>query len=366
LQRIFFLCNKVRNLGSAQRIFPEKKIETRNFVRLHQTSNMASNTFSATMSRALEISMTSFAEVMLGDAVKRLANKYGFNADEATEFLLSGGVHVKLPPLEKSKLPWCGSVDASCCKAIVKNAGLFTQCTSAALDGGWCKKCAKDVEKNGTPANGDVEARLVGDIMAYKVGKTEVKPYIEYMMKNGITREQVEEAVAAHGLTIDPRQFEKKKRGRKNTTPRTMAPAVESPHPGAAEDDQDDAEDEESVAVAVETVTTIDLGALHRERLERSAEAAKASLAAVAPVAPVVAVAPVAPVASVASVAPVAAVAPVTAVDPEEVEDDRPLTIKDINEMKKEDVHRVCAMHGINIDGKNILELKKALKATVK
>lgn len=296
------------------------------------------------MSRSLEISMTSFAEVMLGDAVKRLANKYGFNADEATEFLLSGGVHVKLPPLEKSKLPWCGSVDASCCKAIVKNAGLFTQCTSAALDGGWCKKCAKDVEKNGTPANGDVEARLAGDIMAYKVGKTEVKPYIEYMMKNGITRDQVEEAATAHGLTIDPRQFEKKKRGRKNTTPRTMAPAVESPHPGATEDAQDADEEDESVAVAVETVTTIDLGALHRDRLQRSTEAAKASL----------------------PLAALDAVASVDAVDPEEVEDDRALTIKEINEMKKEDVHRVCAMHGISIDGKNILELKKALKATVK
>jgi len=265
---------------------------------------------------------------MLTDAVERLASKYGFNPAEATEFLLSGGVHVKHPPLEKSKLPWCGSVDASCCKAITKNGGLFTQCTSAALEGGWCKKCAKDVEKNGTPANGDVEARLAGDIMAYKVGKTEVKPYIEYMAKNGITREQVDEAAAAYGLTIDPRQFEKKKRGRKNTTPRTMAPAVESPHPADGSEEED---------VIVETVTTVNLGELHRERLER------AKAAAAAPV-----------------------LAPLAAADPEEVEDDRALTIKEINEMKKEDVHRVCAMHGIAIEGKNILELKKALKATVK
>jgi len=278
--------------------------------------------FSVTMSRALTISMTTFAETMIADAVVRLASKYGFDPTEANEFLLSGGVHVKLPPLEKSKLPWCGSVDASCCKAIVKNGGLFTQCTSSPLDGGWCKKCAKDVEKNGTPANGDVEARLAGDIMAYKVGKTEVKPYIEYMVKNNITREQVEEAVQAHGLTIDPRQFEKKKRGRKNTTPRTMAPAVESPQP------EDDAP------------APIDLGALHRERLERSAAAA----AAKAP----------------------APVALTEVFDREEVEDDSALTIKEINEMKKEDVHRVCAMHGISIEGKNILELKKALKATVK
>lgn len=279
--------------------------------------------FSATMSRSLEISMTSFAEMMLVDAVKRLANKYGFDASEANDFLLSGGVHVKLPPLEKSKLPWCGSVDAACCKAIVKNGGLFTQCTSAPLDGGWCKKCAKDVEKNGTPTNGDVEARLTGDIMAYKVGKTEVKPYIEYMTKNGITREQVEESLQAHGLTIDPRQFEKKKRGRKNTTPRTMSPAVETPQPA------EDADSEE------ETVTTVNLAELHRARVERSKAAA----------------APAAPPAA----APAAA-----------AEEDKALTIKEINEMKKEDVHRVCEIHGIDIEGKNILDLKKALKATVR
>jgi len=306
------------------------------------------STFSATMSRALTISMTSFAETMLADAVQRLANKYGFDASEATEFLLSGGVHVKHPLLEKSKLPWCGSVDASCCKAIVKNGGLFTQCTSSPLEGGWCKKCAKDVEKNGTPTNGDVEARQVGDIMAYKVGKTEVKPYIEYMMKNNITREQVEEAATTYGMTIDPRQFEKKKRGRKNTTPRTMAPAVESPHP-SAEPDPEAPDGELREEVLVETVTTLDLGALHRERLER----AKASSASVpAPV-----------------LAPVPVPAPAPAIDREEVEDDlahnTALTIKEINEMKKEDVHRACATHGISIDGKNILELKKSLKARV-
>ena len=100
------------------------------------------STFSATMSRALNLSLTSFAETMLLDAVERLASKYGFDVTEANDFLMSGGVHVKLPPLEKSKLPWCGTVDHACCKAIVKNGGLFTQCTSGALDDGWCKKCA--------------------------------------------------------------------------------------------------------------------------------------------------------------------------------------------------------------------------------
>jgi hypothetical protein len=320
----------------------EKKIEMKYLISLHK-STMSSMPFSATMTNAFTISMTSFAETMLIDAVQRLANKYGFDASEANDFLLSGGVHVKQPLLEKSKLPWCGHVDSECCKAIVKNGGLFTQCTSSPLEGGWCKKCAKDVEKNGTPTNGDVEARKVGDIMEYKIGKTEVKPYIEYMVKNGITREQVEEAAATYGLTIDPRQFEKKKRGRKNTTPRTMAPSVETPHP-SADDPAEPADGELRVENLVETVTAVDLGALHRERVARASAAA-------------------APASALMTSAPLA---PLLPIDREVVEDDKALTIAEINGMKKDDVHRACAKHGISIDSKNILELKKELKAMVK
>ena len=312
---------------------------------------MSSSAFSATMSRSFADSMAGFAGSMLSDAVERLASKYGFDAEDAKGFLLSGGVHVKLPPLEKSKLPWCGSVDATCCKAIVKNGGLFTQCPSGALDGGWCKKCAKDVEKNGTPTNGDVEARQVGDIMAYKVGKTEVKPYIEYMMKNNITREQVEEAAAEYGLTIDPRQFEKKKRGRKNTTPRTMAPSVETPHPAADSEEEDSGE--LHVEDLVETVTTVDLGALHRERVARASAAATSAPSATSAT-------------SASATSAPSALAPLQPPDREEVEDDKALTIAEINGMKKEDVHRACATRGISIEGKNILDLKKELKAMVK
>lgn len=282
--------------------------------------------FSATMTTALTDSLADFSSKIIQDAVGRLAAKYGFDKDDATAFLMSGGVYVKLPPLEKSKLPWCGVVDDSCCKAIVKNGGLFTQCTSSPLDGGLCKKCAKDVEKNGTLTNGDVEARKVGDIMTYKVGNTEVKPYIEYMTKNNITREQAEESAATYGLTIDPRQFEKKKRGRKQAAERTMAPAVTSPPPGDSEMTHELEEE------LVETVVSTDLPALHRER-------AAAAIAAIA-------------VTAIAS-------------HSDEVEDDKPLTIKEINGMKKEDLHLVCTKHGISIEGKDVLALKKELKAKV-
>jgi hypothetical protein len=159
--------------------------------------------------------------------------------------------------------------------------------------------------------------------MAYKVGNTEVKPYIDYMIKNNITQEQAVESAATYGLTIDPRQFEKKKRGRKQAAARTMAPSVETPHPDAAM-----TVDELSMETITETVTTVDLPALHRERVA-------------------------------------AAVAAVAAADPEEVPDDKALTIKEINGMKKEDLHRVCTMHGIIIEGKDVLSLKKELKAKV-
>jgi hypothetical protein len=164
--------------------------------------------------------------------------------------------------------------------------------------------------------------------MAYKVGKTEVKPYIEYMTKNGITREQVEDAAAEYGLTVDPRQFEKKKRGRKNTTPRTMAPAVTAEE--AEPEPEPEEEEEEEELKEEKLVEAVDLAALHKDRVSR-AEKAKAEAEA-----------------------------------KELVVDDKALTIQEINGMKKEDVHAACARHGIDIKDKNILELKKALKEKVK
>ena len=293
--------------------------------------------FSATMSTAFTDSMADFAGKMLTDAIGRLATKYGFDKNEAQDFLMSGGIHVKLPPIEKSKLPWCGVVDEGCCRAIQKNGGLFTQCTNSPLDGGWCKKCAKDVEKNGTPTNGDVEARLAKDIMEYKVGNVEVKPYILYMEKNGITLEKVLESAAEYGLTIDPRQFEKKKRGRRNTTPRNMeAPAAplpaEAPEPAEAQ--------EPAQELAAEPVN---LGALHQERLarENATKEAKAK-------------------------AKEEKEAKANEAEPQEgaVFDDK-LTIAQINSMRKEDLHIACEKHGIDITGKNQLELKKILKTKV-
>lgn len=278
--------------------------------------------FSTTISRSFVDSMSDFTDKILSDAIERLSAKYNFDKDEAKAFLMSGGVQVKLPVLEKSKLPWTGVVDESCCRAILRNDGLFTQCHRPLTNGTWCKKCAKEVEKNGTPTNGDVDARLVVDVMKYKVGKFEVKPYIEYMEKKGITQEQVDEAVQEYGLTIDPRQYEKKKRGRRTTTAREMAPGLaedtseEEPEAGAT---AFSAEEETSVQEAVENALT---------EVRVSAEMREAEVSA--------------------------EIREVFGDDDDDEELDADeyvpptLTIQGINEMKKEDVLKVCAFYQMN------------------
>ena len=287
--------------------------------------------FATTISRSFADSMAGFTETIISDAIERLSAKYNFDKDEAMSFLMSGGVQVKLPTLEKSKLPWTGVVDESCCRAILRNDGLFTQCQRPHVNGTWCKKCAKDVEKNGVPTNGDVDARLVVDVMKYKVGKFEVKPYIEYMEKKGITQEQVDEAVRDYGLTIDPRQFEKKKRGRRTTTAREMAPGLAAEMTDALTSDEE--REQHAMSAEDRTRRPIDQPIQAREVIEDSASRRAEEDE-----------------------------------DEDELDEDEyappPLTIQLINEMKKEEVLKVCAYYNMNIS-QPLKTLRLELKSKV-
>ena len=281
--------------------------------------------FATTISRSFADSMAQFTDTVLSDAIERLSIKYNFDKDEAKAFLMSGGVEVKLPVLEKSKLPWTGVVDESCCRAILRNDGLFTQCQRPFVNGTWCKKCAKDIEKNGngTPTNGDVDARLVVDVMKYKVGKFEVKPYIEYMEKKNISQAQVDEALREYGLTIDPRQYEKKKRGRRSTTAREMTPGLvgsdleaEMEEIFGASDDEPEGPVRARGAEEREEEREEKRGAEEREeKAERALMSEEDEL--------------------------------------DELDEDEyvppPLTIQKINEMKKDEILKICIYHNINV-----------------
>ena len=176
------------------------------------------------MTNAFETAAAGIAKAAVDDAITKLAAKYGFDVAEATEFLLAGGVVVKPAIIPRNAMPWCRVIRDDCCRAIVPNGGLYTQCIKSPLDDGpWCKGCAKQVEANGTTKYGDVEARLATDLMEYKVGRQGTNPYSVYMKKHGYTRAQVESAAAEYGLTVDPVQFEPKRRGRPQVAERVMS-----------------------------------------------------------------------------------------------------------------------------------------------
>jgi hypothetical protein len=197
--------------------------------------------FKVTLDNTIVAVMTQYAEQVRADLIQRLADKYEFDATEAMAFIQSGGIVVKYPPLDREKLPWTGNVRPECCKAIKKNSGLFTQCNGIVHTDDWCKPCAKEVAKKGKPTCGTVQDRLAADVLDYQVGPFKVKPYVEYMKKHGIAREQVDKACDDYDIEIDPRQFEVKKRPRK---PRDMASAVDAMAPSFdafAEQDEEDA-----------------------------------------------------------------------------------------------------------------------------
>jgi hypothetical protein len=189
--------------------------------------------FAVTMTNAFTNAATSIAQTAVKDAITLLAEKYGFDAQEAEQFLMGGGVQIKKETIPRNALPWCGMVVEENCRALAYNSGLFTQCPQKRKgDGTWCTKCAKQVAEHGTPNNGDVDQRKACGIMAYKVGKRTVIPYGDYMKRHKYEREDVEAAATKYGMTIDPIQFECKKRGRPTTTTLHMTtPLQDLPEP---------------------------------------------------------------------------------------------------------------------------------------
>jgi hypothetical protein len=335
--------------------------------------------FKVTLDATLLAVMTSYTEQVLDDAIHRIADKYGFDPEEAKAFLQSGGIVVKYPPLEREKLPWTGNVRADCCKAIKKNGGLFTQCNGIVHSDDWCKPCAKEVAKKGKPTCGTVADRLAADVLDYQVGPFKVKPYAEFMKKQGIVREQVDKACQDYGITIDPRQFELKKRPRK---PRDMATSVSA-----------DAPSFEAFEEAEEDAMTAATGADPDEQLDSEEEDDYDAppTAPPLPVAEVPATSPApSPVAEPRATEPAPSPAPspvelapeptVTVLPAEAPKPTAPLgsasgsggaptatiTAEQISTMDKKTVSAHCKSRGIDIEGKGVVQLKRELTNSLK
>ena len=109
-------------------------------------------------------------------------------------------------------LPWCGREKRKC-DNIKKNGGLYTQCEKL-KEGEYCNICARIIEKNGGVAKyGTVSDREKCDIMEYVDPSSGKKPssYSDYMKKNKLTMEEVEQYGKICGVVVPSCHYEENK-----------------------------------------------------------------------------------------------------------------------------------------------------------
>jgi hypothetical protein len=151
--------------------------------------------------------------------LENLSKKYNFEVEEALLFLKEKKSMDLSSPLPKSKLsyplPFNGEKKEGYCNGIVKNHGLYTQCTKK-VKGEFCKVCEEK-------PYGTIEDRLKVDLYDYKDPKGNgPKRYTEVLKKLKISKENVEEEAKRLNITISPIHLEEVvlenvKRGRPKT-----------------------------------------------------------------------------------------------------------------------------------------------------
>ena len=128
-------------------------------------------------------------------------------------FLVKDNVDDKKPKFKDKNiiLPFCGVIDDKCCKAVIYNHGLYTQCIKE-TGNDVCKACAK-------LKYGRIEERIkmIHSEFVTPDGKKEV-PYEKFMTKMNYSIEDVKEALKLSNLSynlIESKKIpEKKGRGR--------------------------------------------------------------------------------------------------------------------------------------------------------
>jgi chemotaxis protein histidine kinase CheA len=207
---------------------------------------MSTEMFNASVfvSEQLNRLMMNAAQDLAQRCVNECAQRYGFDADEATRQL---GIHtikierkpsatksskekkIKAPKEKTVKpafpLPYNGEFNDACCFALRQNSGLYTQCSGSRKgDSQFCKSCDSQMMKTGAemPEYGTIQQRQAVGVFEYVDPKGR-KPiaYTKLMKKHKLTQEQVLEEAIKFNLTINSEHFvapvEESKRGRPKT-----------------------------------------------------------------------------------------------------------------------------------------------------
>jgi hypothetical protein len=120
-----------------------------------------------------------------------------------------GGGTPKVSKEKNVKLPWCGLVDMLRCKSVVWSGGLHLQCEGIGVE--YCVRCAERVLRDGINKMGRVEDRLSKGLYEYidGYGRRSVS-YVKYMLRNGLSREDVEIASARECVLLSSDHFVEK------------------------------------------------------------------------------------------------------------------------------------------------------------
>ena len=331
--------------------------------------------FDVTMTKAMETAAQGMINEALTFAIRKLAAHYKFSEDEAQQVIL-GELTLVPELLPVTQLPWCGQVIDGNCRAIVAAGGLYTQCPFACHNGGnFCKKCQKQVDKNGTPKFGDTDARLAVSNEEYHNGK--VKPFSLVMTKNGWSRELVEKSAATVGWTVPESNFDRKKRRGRPASASMSAPTlasiecdeesqetIVSSHSSREEDDEQDSITAPVVEPTPAPVVVLAPAPVVEPTPAPVVEPTPAPVVVSAP-APVVEPTPAPVVAETMTVG--AQTFTVTAAEEdseeEEEEEAKPITHADVIGMSLTVLRLTCGQNDISIEGKKPAALRKELIA---
>ena len=165
------------------------------------------------------------------NAVRKCAEKYGFDAEEAIELCGLGSIdnHVvfnktkkgaaKKEPSDlqlklakpKYPFPYCGEYKQECCQGLKYNRGLFTQCLFIKTSqSDYCKRCSSQAENNehGKPDCGSIQERLNIGFMDFRDPKGRAPiSFVKVMRKLKISQEALLEEAGKFNFEIPSIHF---------------------------------------------------------------------------------------------------------------------------------------------------------------
>ena len=228
----------------------EKKKVEKGFLTNCYAIKSCLNTMSVQYQIIINKSMEQSFVSCIQQTVRVLAENYEFDYEEAlalfgvddlkvaTNLGKTKGVATigSAPKRTKPKfpLPFTGEVYDDCCRAIVFNSGLFTQCLKEPnpnSQNSLCQTCQKQAEKSplGNPPLGYISDRLErGEDWADPKGRRPV-PYTKVMKSKKFTQEEVMAEVSKYDMTLDLSVFDdtdSEKRGRKKGGKKTEVQSI--------------------------------------------------------------------------------------------------------------------------------------------